>query len=498
MGNSNTFDVFIIGAGISGLDTAYRVQTELPGSKYVILEARPSIGGTWDMFRYSGIRSDTDLFTFGFPWHPLTEDKVIADGELILNYLKAASDAEGISRHIRFRHKVLAADWSKDKEIWTLKVNSDCQTIQMYANALVVACGYYDYENPLQATIPSLESFKGTVVHPQFWPQSLDYADKKVVIIGSGATAITLLPNLAKKSAHVTMLQQSPTYIVIIHNNTESSLTRRLLPQSWAFRLLVATTVLGFRATTPVFPTHAHRRLDILSPFPRPARRGIRKEPYSDLGRITTWTRTSNPLRTHGIKESALLPMRDFFEAIRSGKSSVSTGHIKTMISNSIQLESGEELPAGIIVTATCLKLELAGGSEYLWMVKIGEKFLWRNSWMQDVPNFAFVLGYANASWYLGADTTAILFCRVLKSLHQRKLTTAVPRQRRKDAKALPYFNLKSTYIQRGIKGFPVTGKTGPWAGRTNYFFDLFKAKYGDLDEGMDYYRNGVLVKQAD
>lgn len=488
------FDVIIIGAGISGLNTAYRVQTELPDHQYTILEARDTLGGTWDLFRYPGIRSDTDLFTFGFPWRPWTERKLIADGDSILDYLSESVKTAQISQHIRYHHRVVSANWLTRNQKWNVSVeksiNGVAQFVQMRASLLVVGCGYYDYERPLEAEIPGLDNFKGSVIHPQFWPDKLDYTGKRMVVIGSGATAITLLPNLATKASHVTMLQRSPTYIMSLPGY--SSWPHRFLPDTVVFKIrrlqfLIMPVLLWFYCRW----------------FPESARQMFRNEAITHLGRANTDAvdKHFKPMYNPWDQRVCFAPDADFFQCIRSGKASVATGNIDSVKASSIVLRSGQEIPADIIVTATGLKLRLGGGIKLCVddeAIVFGDKLLWRSSWLQDVPNCAFVLGYTNASWTLGADVTAHLFCRMAKVLRHERLTSVIPRlgKRKSDQDITPYLKLKSTYVQKASKDFPMTGSRGPWQGRTFYFWDLFKAKYTSIGEGLEWYRGTSVVKK--
>jgi cation diffusion facilitator CzcD-associated flavoprotein CzcO len=480
-------DVIIIGAGISGLNAAYRIQNELPHHTYSILEARNSIGGTWDLFRYPGVRSDTDLHNFGFPWQPWVEKRLLADGPSILKYIKKSAAKENIDGKIRFCHKVLSAKWSTAEQTWSLEVAVNEETLQLHAKALVIGCGYYDYDTPLTANIRGLKNFEGKVVHPQFWPTKLDYEGKKVVIVGSGATAVTLLPSLTDKAAHVTMLQRSPTYIMPLPNAGNSWLDW-VLPRSVVFKIV--------RLQLAIMPIlmYSYCRW-----FPKSARRILRSEAVKYLGKDYPVDQHFKPVYDPWDQRLCFAPDGDFYKSIRAGKASVATGQIENVGPKSITLYSGDELPADIIVTATGLKLGIAGGARFFVdgaPIDLAEKVLWRNSWLQDVPNCAFVLGYTNASWTLGADTTAILFCRMLKAMRSQHFTSAVPRITMNGMKTKPYFDIKSTYAQQGAKELPMTGDVGPWRGRTNYFLDSWRAAFGNIEEDLEYYKGPVMVRR--
>ena len=474
----SSIDVIIIGAGISGIDAAYRIQKELPKCTYAILEARASIGGTWDLFRYPGVRSDTDMHCFAFPWRPWKEQHLLADGATILQYLTESAVAEGIDQNIRFRHKVLSANWSSADQTWDLLVFAGKETSHFYCKSMVIGCGYYDYEKPLEADIPGLSKFQGRLVHPQFWPDTLDYREKRLVVIGSGATAISLTTSCAEQASHVIMLQRSPTYIMPLSNDGKSWL-------GWFLPAYVVSKILRLQLMIIPMVMYAFCRW-----FPSAARRAIRSEAVKCLGDEFPVDKHFRPVYDPWDQRLCFCPDGDFYRAIRSGKVGVITGHIEKIGPSSIILLSGEEIQADIIVTATGLRLAIAGGMQ-LYVdgshVNLAEKVFWRNSWLQDIPNCAFVLGYTNASWTLGADTTAILFCRMMKTLRSRNLSSAVPRSPGY-LNTKPYFDIKSTYAQKGAGSLPKTGDKGPWRGRTKYFLDSFRARFGTLSDGIRFY----------
>jgi cation diffusion facilitator CzcD-associated flavoprotein CzcO len=481
-------DVIIIGAGISGLNTAYRVQTTLPDYSYAILEATGSIGGTWSLFRYPGVRSDTDLHNFGFGWRPWTEKRLLADGPAILKYLQRSIEAEEIDQHIRFHHKVVSANWSVAEQVWKLSVEVMSEIMELRGRALVVGSGYYDHHTPLAVDIPGLQDFAGQVIHPQFWPEELDYQGKRVVIIGSGATAVTLLPNMTESAAHVTMVQRSPTYIMPLPNASTSWMDS-LLPASLVFMLI------RFQLAIMPILIYAYSRW-----FPRATRKMLRTEAVKYLGDDYPVDEHFKPAYEPWDQRLCFAPDGDFYKAIRAGTASVVTGRIGTVGRDSITMQSGKKMHADIIITATGLKLAIGGGIAFSvdgQSMNLAEKVLWRHSWLQDVPNCAFVLGYTNASWTLGADTTAILFCRMLEAMRSRNFTSVVPRVTNQRMQTRPYFDIKSTYAKQGAGSVPVTGDTGPWKGRTNSFLDWLKAAYGGIEEGLDFYKGPHLLKRA-
>ncbi|PGH00591.1 hypothetical protein GX51_05690 [Blastomyces parvus] len=477
---ASTFDVLIIGAGISGINTAYRVQSGLPGCKYAILESRNAIGGTWDLFRYPGIRSDSDLFTFGFAWNPWKQTNPIVEGPALKAYMRETVRKFGIDEHIQFHKRVLAADWSSTANRWTLQV--DCQgSIETYtARFVVFGTGYYNYNEPLDVNIPGMSSFKGQTVHPQFWPENLDYTGKKVVIIGSGATAITLLPNIAKRAAHTTMLQRSPTYILALPNR--GSFLSYLLPGPLYRRLQRVMWILSsslFYSFCQTMPWLARRilKLSVSARLPK----HIPHDPH--------FRPNYNPWD----QRLCVSPDGDFFKALRTGRTDVKTDTIKQVTPTGIQLNSGEHLDADIIVTATGLKLLIAGGISVTidgkQPIQIPDKYMWNGVMVQDVPNASFILGYAHASWTLGADATAHFIVRLLKHMEQRGLVAAVPRLDAKEASTLEtrrLLSLSSTYVTRAENALPKAATRKPWLSRGGYFGDIWFAKYGRFEEGLE------------
>ncbi|OQV00906.1 hypothetical protein CLAIMM_06341 [Cladophialophora immunda] len=349
-GRENFVDVLIIGAGISGINAAYRIQSQLPDHKYVILEGRGEMGGTWDLFRYPGIRSDSDLFTFGFAWHPWNQNNPIAEASAIKAYMNDSARLFGIDRHILFHHKVLSASYSSSDKLWTLSVEYKGAVTTFVTRFLVFGTGYYDYEQPLKTEIPGIDQFQGPVVHPQFWPEDLDYSNKKVVIIGSGATAITLVPSMAKTAAKVTMLQRSPSYIVSMPNRSKSIfhsiLPGRMVSLLTRFQLIVKTRL--FYLFCRNFPNMTKRML----------LRGVHRQIPETVAVDPHFSPRYNPWD----QRLCLCPDGDFFKSLSSGKAEVKTDLIDAVQGDGIRLKSGETLPADIVVTATGLKLRLGGG----------------------------------------------------------------------------------------------------------------------------------------
>lgn len=475
-------DVIIVGAGISGINTAHHIQTKLPNLKYSLLEARSNIGGTWDLFRYPGIRSDTDLHTFGFPWNPWRENRAIADGGSIGNYLCQSATDAGIDRHILFRHRVVSANWCTEGGLWELGIDiEDNRRVQLQCRFLVLGTGYYDYTEGLEPDIAGLSTnFKGTVAHPQFWPESLDYTDKRVVIIGSGATAITLLPNIATKAAHVTMVQRSPTYIMSIDNQTGGSLRHKLLPQSWAFKIdrwIFMWAIVVIYQACRLFPGWSRKTLQSAVAKQLPDHVPI--DPHF-VPRYKPWD-----------QRLCFSPNGDFFESLRAGRAHVETGCIQSVAAGSVIMESGKHLDADVIVPATGLKLAIGGRIDVKVdgiQVDLADRYAWRTALLQDVPNLAFMMGYVNASWTLGTETTSQLLCRLLLHMKRNGYTTVVPRVPvGSHLQPEPMWNLDATYVKKAAGQMPRCGNIGPWKGRTNYFVDLWKAKYGSITEDVEF-----------
>ncbi|OBR11016.1 Flavin-binding monooxygenase [Colletotrichum higginsianum IMI 349063] len=476
-----TYDYIIVGAGISGINTAYYLQAHgPPNATYAILEGRARMGGTWDLFRYPGIRSDSDIYTFGFSWNPWKGENPLAEGADICSYLEESATMHGIDRHIRYHHQVISADWTSARSSWVLKVAdaSGEKVKTIAARFVVLGTGYYDYEQPLAAEIPGIQDFEGRVVHPQFWPEDLDYRDKKVVIIGSGATAVTLLPNIATDAQRVTMLQRSPTYIVGMPPS-KGRLTRfmvSVLPRSVSGRLLRVQYFLM-----------AFFLYNFCQWFPALARRFLLGAAQKQLPPDIPLDPHFKPRYNPWDQRLCACPDWDFFAALRSGRADVVTDIIDKVTGSEIVLKSGAVLRPDIIVTATGLRIRF-GGSIALSVdsapVDITEKFTFKGCMLQDVPNMAFVFGYSNSSWTLGAEATSSYLVRLWRSMEDKGLRSVTPRLEDLDMEAKPVVSLKSTYLRNARKVLPKAG-TGLWAPRTNYLMDLWTATVSDVLSGM-------------
>jgi cation diffusion facilitator CzcD-associated flavoprotein CzcO len=459
-------DLIIVGAGISGIDGGYRFQTAFPDKSYAILEARDAIGGTWDLFRYPGIRSDSDMYTLGFPFRPWRGERSIAGGEAIRDYVEETARAFGIDRRIRFRHRVLAARWETAAARWAVDVETPDGSRRLACRFLYVCSGYYDYAGGYRPHWPGEEVFAGRIVHPQHWPDDLDYAGKRVVVIGSGATAVTLVPAMTDEAAHVTMLQRSPSYVV--------SLPSRDAVAHWLGRALparpaAAAVRLKNIALSRLFFGLARRR-------PERTRQAILKRVRKALPEPFDVERHFSPRYDPWDQRLCLVPDNDLFEAIAAGKASVATDEIVRFTADGLQLKSGAELPADVVVTATGLVVKLMGGiavSVDGVPVSGAGRLVYRGMMLEDLPNFAFAFGYTNASWTLKCDLTARYLCRLIRHMERRGARIATPRLRDATVTREPLLDFTSGYIARAAGALPVRGSTGPWRLPQNYLRDL-------------------------
>jgi monooxygenase len=486
------FDVLIVGAGLSGIDAAYRLQTGCLHKTYAILEGRAAIGGTWDLFRYPGVRSDSDMFTLGYPFQPWPRAKAIAGGPSILNYIRETARQYGIDRKIRYNHRVKRAVWSSEQARWTLEVeDTTAETShRLSCNFLFMCSGYYDYTRGYLPEWPGAQRFSGQVIHPQFWPENLDYTGKRVVIIGSGATAVTLAPVLASQAAHVTILQRSPTYIVSVPSqDAAANWLLEHLPKRMAYPVIRWKQILF----SVFFYTLARKR-------PEATKKGIIKLVQQALGPDYNVERHFSPLYNPWDQRLCLVPDSDLFKAIKAGKVSVVTDQIESFIDKGIRLSSGEELEADIIVTATGLSLKLGGGVEFLVdgkPVNFSETLNYKGTMFSGIPNLASVFGYTNASWTLKADLIAQYVCRVLNYMDKHGYTVSVPQQPT-DPEAYskePLLNLTSGYIQRAISTLPRQGSKVPWKLYQNYLQDVVLLKLRRINDGTLKFRKVTVSR---
>ncbi|GAA5070668.1 flavin-containing monooxygenase [Nocardia iowensis] len=462
-------DVVIIGAGLSGIGAAYRLQTECRGKTYAIVEARAAMGGTWDLFRYPGIRSDSDMFTLGYPFKPWRDAESIADGTSIRRYINETAAEFGIDRHIRYSTKVIAADWSSETARWTLTLEErdaagNVSRRELTCGFLYACAGYYDYDRGYTPEFPGLSSFSGQVVHPQFWPEDLDYTGKRVIVIGSGATAVTLVPAMAKQAERVTMLQRSPTWISAIPGRDKyADKIRELLPPNLAHRLIRTKNILfaiGFYQYCRRRPDSARKLLT-----------GLTTRILKDEKAVAEhFTPTYNPWD----QRLCAVPNADFFKAMKKDKAEVVTDHIDTFVPEGIRLKSGRILRADIVVTATGLQMLPLGGIAPRvdgQPVVLSDQFVWQGAMITGLPNFAVCVGYTNASWTLRADLSSRLVCKILNHMDRRGYAAVVPKPDG-NLTEQPLLDLASGYIQRSIAEFPRQGDRHPWKVRQNYLLD--------------------------
>ncbi|KAG6039426.1 hypothetical protein E4U41_002668 [Claviceps citrina] len=480
------FDVVIVGAGISGINFAYRLQERNPDLSYCIVDARHEIGGTWSLFNYPGIRSDSDLYTFGFAWRPWAEKEPIARGALILKYLKESAAEEGIDKNIRFNHRVDAMAWSSASSTWTLSMTANgLESVSLRSRFVFLGTGYYDYNEPLKAQIPGLDDFEGIVIHPQFWPKDLDYTDKNVVVIGSGATAVTLIPSMADKVAHITMLQRSPSYILALPEVDPFDKTARcLLPDSLAKSVIRFKWILSALLLTTLCKW-----------FPRLVRAVILRRTARELPEDIEMNPHFTPRYNPWEQRMCLCPGGDFFKSLHDGKASVETGIIDKVTAKTIKLKSGQELYPDIIVTATGLKVRLAGGISMSVDSKPAapsDSYSWKGCMLENVPNLFNSMGYVDASWTLGADATAQLVCRMLRRVTDGGFSHLTPRlsdEEKMTMTEMPFMNLSSTYVEKGKGIFPKTGDSKQWLPRSYYWKDMRHARWGDIEGGLEWSR---------
>ncbi|KAH0495053.1 hypothetical protein TgHK011_008626 [Trichoderma gracile] len=474
-------DIVIIGAGLSGINAAHRLRTELPHRTLTILEARDVIGGTWSFFKYPGMRSDSSLRSFGFPWHPWKHPHKIASAAEICAYLEDAARADGTLDKIRLGHRVVRSDWSSDEQRWTLQVDVHGSAKLLKANFVVSCMGYYSYEQSLKSPIPGIDKFEGTVVHPQWWPEDLDYSDKRVVIVGSGATAITLLPAMAEKAASVTMLQRTPSYVVSVDRRSKfESFLSMVLPLSWVYWIGHWIDV-----WFEVFISELCLR------WPRLGRYLITLDLDKKLPKKIDAAVHFNP--TYGPFEQrlCLTPDDEFFNALHRDNVEVVTDVIDTTDKDGILLKSGRHLPADIIITATGLHIQILSGIHPHVdgkAINVGEQYAWRGCMVEGVPNLASVFGYVTTTWTPGADSMTKLAIRVLKQMEAENATSVVPViERTEGMPRLSSTNAKSSYFVKAVDRIPKATGVAPFYGRLNLFVDLWALWFGNMRDGLEY-----------
>lgn len=467
-------DVLIVGAGLSGIGTACHLRRKCPDRSFALLESRESLGGTWDLFRYPGIRSDSDMYTLGYSFKPWVQPKSIADGASILAYLRETAEQYGVLPLIRYGHRVVSASWSSATSTWSVQVEGPHGHTTLECNFLMSCSGYYDYEQGHTPDFHGQEAFAGKLIHAQHWPQDLDYVNKRVVVIGSGATAVTLVPEMAQQTASMVMLQRSPTYIASVPaSDPLADRLRKWLPPSVVYRLTRWKRVLF-----QIYVYQLSRRR------PRELRKflldQVRQELGPDYDVDTHFTPSYNPWD----QRLCAVPDSDMFRVIRDGRAEVVTDQIKRFTPSGILLQSGRELVADIVVLATGLNLKFMGGIDLTVdgsPVDIADQFVYRGMMLSDVPNLAQVIGYTNSSWTLKADLTGEYVCRLLNHMQQRGTRKVVARLDRDAVAEAPLMDFSAGYVLRSLDQFPKQGRERPWRVYQNYILDLISLRFSSL-----------------
>jgi cation diffusion facilitator CzcD-associated flavoprotein CzcO len=491
MSEAEHFDVVIVGAGISGIGAAARLHKKLPRKQYAVLEAREDLGGTWDLFRYPGIRSDSDMFTLGYSDNPWRSTRAIVDGPSIKRYVREHAREHGVDRHIRYGHKVVRASFSRAASRWTLEVERSQRrgTVTFTCSFLWGCTGYYSYDEGYTPEFAGVEQYKGRLVHPQQWPEDLDYAGKRVVVIGSGATAVTLVPALAQEAGHVTMLQRSPSYLVARPlRDPIAGLLRRVLPTGIAYEAMRWTNA---SLTLAVYGL-SRARPDIVRGM---LRKGVEAQLPSDYDVDVHFNPSYNPWD----QRLCVVPDGDLFRAIRHGQVDVVTDHIDRFTKTGLKLRSGAALDADIIITATGLNAAPLGGLGQALVVDdvpvdLPATMVYKGLMLSGVPNFAFVMGYTNASWTLKADLVFDYVCRLLRHVDKSGYSRFEP-DRDPEVEVADFLPLSSGYVQRVKDRMPKQGATAPWKAPQNWFYDLAKLPRSDVREAMAFDKPAVPVR---
>jgi monooxygenase len=480
-------DVLVVGAGLSGIGAGCHLETRCPGKSYAILEARSSIGGTWDLFRYPGVRSDSDMYTLGYSFRPWREAKAIADGPAILSYVKETAGDYGVEGKIRTGHRVVRAEWSSADARWTVEAErtDTGETVRLSCGFLLMCTGYYRYDAGYTPEFPGRERFAGRIVHPQFWTDDVDHAGKRVVVIGSGATAVTLVPAMAETAKHVTMLQRSPSYVLSLPaEDPIANVARRFLPPKLAYSIVRWKNVL---LTMLVFQL-SRRRPRVMKAL---IRKGLenRLPPGYDID--THFKPRYNPWD----QRMCLVPDGDLFEAICDGRASVVTDTIETFTETGLRLESGADLEADLVVTATGLDLLPLGGMEMSVdgrEVELPETMGYKGMMLSGVPNMAASIGYTNASWTLKCDLTCEYVCRLLNHMDEHGYRQATPQNNDPSVREEPFIDFTSGYVLRAIDRFPRQGSKAPWRLYQNYARDIVALRHGKLEDGALVFSSGA------
>jgi monooxygenase len=480
-------DVLIVGAGLSGVGTACHLVANCPTKTYTVLEAREAIGGTWDLFRFPGVRSDSDMFTLGYSFRPWSEGATIADGPSIRNYVRETAREHGVEDRIRFQHRVVRADWSSEESRWTVEAErtDTGESVILTCDFLFGCTGYYRYDEGYLPQFEGRERFHGPIVHPQHWPEGLDYDGKRVVVIGSGATAVTLVPAMAERAAHVTMLQRSPSYVVTLPAEDRlAGLLRRLLPEKAAYALVRWKNVLLMLATFNL----SRWKPDFMR---KVIRNGVMKRLPEGYDVDTHFNPHYNPWQ----QRMCLVPDSDLFEAIGNGSASVVTDAVETFTETGLKLSSGQELEADVVVTATGLNLLLLGGIDVSLdgeQVDFSKTVAYKGTMICGVPNLALTLGYTNASWTLKCDLAAQYVCRLLNYMDEHGYDVCTPEPPNPSVPTEPFIDFNSGYVLRSIDTLPRQGAVRPWRLHQNYFRDVRLLKRGPVDDGMRFERRAA------
>lgn len=470
-------DVLIVGAGLSGIGAARHLRDKCPDKSFLILEGRDTIGGTWDLFRYPGIRSDSDMYTLGYNFKPWTEPQVIADGHRIRNYIQESAREGSLDQHIRFGHKVLSASWSTETATWTLDVQKKGgEIVKMSCGWLMMCSGYYNYEEGFTPEFAGRDDFKGQVIHPQFWPENLDYSGKRVVVIGSGATAITLIPSMTDKAGHVTMLQRTPSYVISVPQyDPMAKFLRMFMSEMKVYNICRARN--NF-ITQMIFK--------LSRKYPNGVRKLLLKQVKAQVGPNFDMKHFTPPYNPWDQRLCAV-PNGDMFKVLKKGKASVVTDHIDRFVGNGILLKSGQTLEADIIVTATGLNLRLFGGMQMSVdgkPVDMSKCISYKGLMFSDLPNMSNTLGYTNASWTLKADLIAEYVCRLIKHMDATGTRIAVPRRNDPSVKEAPLLDMTSGYVARAAAALPKGADKAPWKLYQNYALDMDQLRNGKLEDG--------------
>jgi monooxygenase len=493
---TETVDVVIVGAGLSGIGAACHLSENCPGKRFVILESRDAMGGTWDLFRYPGIRSDSDMHTLGYNFKPWLADKAIADGPSILQYVKEAAAEHNVDDHIRYHHRVKHASWSGDDAAWTIEAEhgESGEKVFIRCGFMLMCSGYYNYRNAYLPNFKGCERFGGDIIHPQHWPENLDYDGKRVAIIGSGATAMTLLPEMAKKAEHVVMVQRSPTYVVSMPDEDRvANFLRKILPAKIAYAIT--------RWKNIRFQLFLYRRS---RKAPEKMKQQLLKLAQKELGPDYDIDKHFTPSYGPWDQRLCLVPNSDLFISIRSGKASVVTDQIDTFTEDGLLMQSGEQVHADIIVTATGLNMLVNGGATFTVdgkPVDFSSTFSYKSMMYSDVPNLVSTFGYINASWTLKADLTAEFVCRLINHMDKTNTRQCTPRLQGSDLDmpARPWIEgFSSGYIQRQLHLLPKQGDHAPWVNTQNYGLDKKIIRDGDIADGVMEFSNPAATAASD